>query len=191
MHRSDQLRARHRAEQDNLAQTQQRDVRKAQPREGSAMRAKKRPKEVPANYRWPNGVIATHAAPSLPWPHHTTPPPTHPVPKPPIASRRYIIQPSDTLSGIALRFGVDWQALYSANRAVIGDNPNRLLPYQKLTIPSTSPNRPPEYIVQPADTLGGIAVRFGIDWQTVYSANRAVIGNDPDELVPGAKLTIP
>jgi DNA-binding protein YbaB len=41
------------------------------------------------------------------------------------------------------------------------------------------------------DTLSGIAERFGIDWHTVYSANRAVIGDDPNELLPGQRLKIP
>jgi LysM repeat protein len=73
---------------------------------------------------------------------------------------------------------------------VIGNDSNRLLPGEKLTIPSVSPNQPPRYIVQPGDTLIGIAARFGIDWHTVYSANRAVIGNDSNQLLPGEKLTI-
>jgi LysM repeat protein len=186
----DQLAARHQAEQDKLDQAQQRDVRKAQPREGSAMRAKKRPKELPTHYRWPNSVIAPHATPSLPQPHHT-PPPTSPAPTPPTADRRYIVQPGDTLSGIAARFGIDWQTVYSGNRAVVGNDSNRLVPGERLTIPGVSPTQPPRYIVQPGDTLSGIAARFGIDWQTVYSANRAVIGNDSNRLLPGERLTIP
>ena len=126
----DQLVARHQAEQDELDQAQQRDVRKTQPREGSAMRAKKRPKELPTHYRWPNSVIVTHTTPFLPSPHATANPPgAH------AADRRYIIQPGDTLSGIAARFGIDWETVYSANRAVIGNDSNRLLPGERLTIP--------------------------------------------------------
>jgi LysM repeat protein len=187
---SDQLAARHQAEQDKLDQAQQRDVRKAEPREGSAMRAKKRPKEVPTNYRWPNGVIATHTTPSLPLPHHTLPP-TSPAPTAPSADRRYIVQPGDTLRRIAERFGTNWHTVYSANRAVIGDDPNEVLPDERLTIPGVSPTQPPRYIVQPGDTLRGIAERLGIDWHAVYSANRPVIGDDPNELLPGQSLTIP
>jgi LysM repeat protein len=190
---TDQLVARHQAEQDELDQAQQRDIRNTQPREGSAVRAKKRPKELPTHYRWPNSIIAMHTTPSLPTPplpHHTTPP-TSPVPTPPPLEQRYIVQPGDTLSGIAARFGIDWQTVYSANHAVIGNDSDRLLPGEKLTIPSGSPNQPLRYIVQPGDTLSGIAARFRIDWQTVYSANHAVIGNDSDRLLPGEKLTIP
>jgi LysM repeat protein len=185
---SDQLAARHHAEQDRLDQTQQRDVRKPQPPEGSAMRAKKRPKELPTHYRWPNSVIPPHATPSSPQP---APPPTSPAPTPPIAERRYLVQHGDTLSGIAARFGIDWQTVYSANHEVIGNNSNRLLPGERLTIPGLSPTQPPCYIVQPDDTLSGIAARFGIDWQSIYSANRAVVGNDANRLVAGQRLRIP
>ncbi|OMC13530.1 LysM peptidoglycan-binding domain-containing protein [Mycobacterium sp. SP-6446] len=188
---SDQLAVRHRAEQDKLDQAQQRDVRNSQPREGSAMRAKKRPKEVPTDYRWPNSFIATHTTPALPHPTNPTPPPTSPAPTPPTAAPRYIVQPGDTLSGIAKRFGTDWQTLYSANHAVIGDNSNQLVPDENLTIPSGSPNQPPRYIVQPGDTLSGIAARFGIDWEALYSANYAAIGNNSNRLLPGKRLTIP
>ncbi|WMX47770.1 transglycosylase family protein [Streptomyces roseicoloratus] len=53
----------------------------------------------------------------------------------PVCSRRYglsgrahVVQPGDTLSGIARRFAIKggWQALYTANRAAIGPDPNRL-----------------------------------------------------------------
>ncbi|MFD7977930.1 transglycosylase family protein [Streptomyces sp. NPDC059071] len=53
----------------------------------------------------------------------------------PVCSRRYglsgrahVVQPGDTLSGIARRFAVKggWQALYAANRSAIGPDPNRL-----------------------------------------------------------------
>jgi LysM repeat protein len=186
---SDQLAARHQAEGDQLDQAQQRNVRQTQPREGSAMRAKKRPKEVPIHYRWPNSVIAPHTTPSLPSLPDHTPAPTSPAPTPP--TPRYIVQPGDTLTGIAACFGIGWQTVYSANRAVIGNDADRLLSGQRLTIPGASPTEPPRYIVQPGDTLTGIAACFGIGWQTVYSANRAVIGNDADRLLPGERLTIP
>jgi nucleoid-associated protein YgaU len=49
--------------------------------------------------------------------------------------RTYSVQPGDTLSGIASRLGMDWQALYAANRSVIGADPNYILPGQLLTLP--------------------------------------------------------
>ncbi|MFG2950600.1 LysM peptidoglycan-binding domain-containing protein [Streptomyces adustus] len=70
----------------------------------------------------------------------------------------------------------------------------------KSSKPSTSPARPTEhpardasrgdYTVRPGDTLSGIAARHGIDWQRLYAANRAVIGDDPDVILPGQRLVL-
>ena len=38
----------------------------------------------------------------------------------------YVVQPDDTLSGIAARFCTTWQDLYALNRSIIGSNPNVL-----------------------------------------------------------------
>ncbi|WP_328679552.1 LysM peptidoglycan-binding domain-containing protein [Streptomyces sp. NBC_00322] len=42
--------------------------------------------------------------------------------------RVHTVQPGDTLSSIAVRFGVKggWPALYAANKAVVGSSPDRL-----------------------------------------------------------------
>lgn len=49
-------------------------------------------------------------------------------------SRRYTVQSGDTLSGIGARFGISWEALYAANRQVIGSNPNLIFAGQALTL---------------------------------------------------------
>jgi hypothetical protein len=51
---------------------------------------------------------------------------------------RYVVQPGDTLSGIAARFAVRGgrQALYAANRSLIGPNPNVIHSGTALTAPS-------------------------------------------------------
>ncbi len=48
----------------------------------------------------------------------------------------YVVQPGDTLSTIASRFGVEggWQALYERNRQVVGDDPDLILPGQHLDV---------------------------------------------------------
>ncbi|MBQ0850101.1 LysM peptidoglycan-binding domain-containing protein [Streptomyces sp. BH-SS-21] len=46
------------------------------------------------------------------------------------------------------------------------------------------------YTVRSGDTLSGIAARHGTSWQRVYAANRAVIGGDPDVIVPGQRLKV-
>ncbi|MBT2872700.1 transglycosylase family protein [Streptomyces cellulosae] len=44
--------------------------------------------------------------------------------------------------------------------------------------------------VRPGDTLSGIAARHRTDWRRLYAANRDVIGDDPDLIVPGQRLDI-
>lgn len=46
------------------------------------------------------------------------------------------------------------------------------------------------YTVRAGDTLSGIAARYGTTWQRLYAANRSVIGDDPDLIVPGQRLVL-
>ncbi|MEW1772265.1 transglycosylase family protein [Streptomyces sp. NPDC086777] len=46
----------------------------------------------------------------------------------------YTVREGDTLSRIAERHGTSWQRLYAANRAVIGDDPNLIMPGQHLAL---------------------------------------------------------
>ena len=51
-----------------------------------------------------------------------------------------------------------------------------------------------EYTVQSGDTLWGIAQRAyndPEDWDTIYAANKGVIGNNPNLIYPGQRLQIP
>ncbi|GAA3911981.1 resuscitation-promoting factor protein RpfA [Streptomyces lacrimifluminis] len=64
--------------------------------------------------------------------------------------------------------------------------------------PSKAPERSPahvgrsssrgDYTVRAGDTLSGIAARYTTTWQHVYAANKAVIGDSPDLIVPGQRL---
>jgi LysM repeat protein len=49
------------------------------------------------------------------------------------------------------------------------------------------------YVVQPGDTLSGIAAEFAVrgGWPALYAANRHAIGPDPDVINSGTVLTIP
>ena len=51
-----------------------------------------------------------------------------------------------------------------------------------------------DYTVQPGDTLWSIAQRAyndSEDWDTIYQANKQVIGNNPNLIKPGQVLKIP
>ncbi|MFI8534303.1 transglycosylase family protein [Streptomyces aquilus] len=47
-----------------------------------------------------------------------------------------------------------------------------------------------DYTVRAGDTLSTIAARHGATWQRIYTANKAVIGGDPDLIVPGQRLAL-
>ncbi|MBZ3902712.1 MULTISPECIES: LysM peptidoglycan-binding domain-containing protein [Streptomyces] len=62
--------------------------------------------------------------------------------------------------------------------------------------PSRAPAHPDrsasrgDYTVRQGDTLSGIAARHGTTWRQVYAANEAVIGGDPNMIVPGQRLDL-
>ncbi|MGV9567227.1 transglycosylase family protein [Streptomyces sp. NPDC003480] len=47
-----------------------------------------------------------------------------------------------------------------------------------------------DYTVRSGDTLSGIAERHGTTWQRLYARNKAVIGGDPNLIVPGQRLAL-
>ncbi len=60
--------------------------------------------------------------------------------------------------------------------------------------PSQSKTKPKSYTVKKGDSLWLIAKSIygqGTKWQTIYNANKKVIGNNPNKIVPGQKLVIP
>jgi LysM repeat protein len=106
---------------------------------------------------------------------------------------RYVVQPGDTLSGIAARFSVrgGWTALYAANRQVIGSDPNVIRPATVLVLPGQT--APVRYTVAAGDTLSGIAAELAVrgGWPALYAANRSLIGSDPNTIQPGTVLRVP
>jgi LysM repeat protein len=105
---------------------------------------------------------------------------------------RYVVQPGDTLSGIAARFDIQggWPPLYTSNLKAIGWNPDALHPGTALVLPGLARVR---YTVSAGDTLSGIAAGLGVHggWPALYAANRRVIGSDPNALQPGTVLRLP
>jgi LysM repeat protein len=106
---------------------------------------------------------------------------------------RYVVQPGDTLSGIAARFAVrgGWPALYAANRPRIGSDPNVIHPGTVLVLPGQK--EPVRYTVAVGDTLSGIAAALAVrgGWPALYAANREIVGPDPNAIRPGTVLAIP
>jgi LysM repeat protein len=105
---------------------------------------------------------------------------------------RYVVRPGDSLSSIAAARAVrgGWQALYAANRRVIGPDPDVIHPGTILVL--TGQVTPVSYTVRTGDTLSGIATEFAIPggWPTLYEGNRQVIGPDPNVIRPGTVLTL-
>jgi N-acetylmuramoyl-L-alanine amidase len=109
----------------------------------------------------------------------------------------YVVQPGDTLTGIASRAGLSPDSLASAN----GLNPNGVLisgtvlhlsggsaaTPASTTVPvsMTSSSSSGSYVVQPGDTLTAIATRAGLSTASLAAAN----GLDPNRvLVSGTVL---
>jgi LysM repeat protein len=109
----------------------------------------------------------------------------HPAPK-------YVVQPGDSLSSIAAAHAArgGWQALYAANRRVIGPDPDVIHPGTVLVLPGQA--TPVSYTVRTGDTLSGIATKFAIPggWPALYAANRRLIGPDPNVIHPGTVLRL-
>ena len=105
-----------------------------------------------ANIRIADVTQATTAAPDT---NTTSSAATTPVAA--TAPQNYQVAPGDTLSEIAQRLGVPggWQALYAANRAVIGADPDLLHPGATLTVPapptSAEAATPPQAPAPPAE----------------------------------------
>jgi nucleoid-associated protein YgaU len=47
------------------------------------------------------------------------------------------------------------------------------------------------YTVKSGDTLGKIGQHHGVAWREIYEANKDVIGDNPDKIMPGQTLRIP
>ncbi|MFI8423996.1 transglycosylase family protein [Streptomyces sp. NPDC085479] len=63
----------------------------------------------------------------------------------PTVREMYTVTPGDSLSAIAReeRVGGGWKRLYEINRKVVGDDPDLILPGQRLTLRIAAPPRPP------------------------------------------------
>lgn len=97
----------------------------------------------------------------------------------------YIVQPGDTLSGIAARYGTTYQSLAAINNIA---DPNRIYPGQEIVIEGAAAEASTEYYtIQPGDTLSGIAARYGTTWQWLAEINGI---DTPDLIHPGPTIRV-
>lgn len=121
------------------------------------------------------------------------------------AGGSYIVQPGDTLMGIAIKqYGdVDrWADIAKANFV----DPTKLRVGQELRLPAketlqeiTEPLGPgPEgvtfYTIRPGDSLSTVAEKSYDDptlWRIIYNHNRQKIGDNPNAIKAGMRLEVP
>jgi nucleoid-associated protein YgaU len=130
-----------------------------------------------------------------------------------VVAGSYVVRQGDTLSAIALRYYGNARyaaTIWDANYRLIGADPNRIFPGQRLALPGVTvtvghstaaplPARGPiaqraNYTIQPRDFLRWIAQRaYGNEmlWPEIYYSNLNVLGPNPDLIYPGVRVYIP
>ncbi|MFK0100684.1 MULTISPECIES: transglycosylase family protein [unclassified Streptomyces] len=78
------------------------------------------------------------------------------------------------------------------DNASLSSRPVRTKKSTPPATPTTVPGKRESYTVTPGDSLSGIADDQHLQggWQRLYAANRAVVGDDPDLIFPGQRLTL-
>ncbi len=101
------------------------------------------------------------------------------------APNTYTVQPGDTLSGIAAKYGTSVDALVQLNGI---KNPNLIYAGQVLKLPGGAASQTAStYTVQPGDTLSGIAARFGTTVSKLVQLNGI---KDPNRIYAGQILKL-
>lgn len=107
----------------------------------------------------------------------------------------YRVQPGDTLSAIAAKFEVSLPAVEAANPQIT--DPNKIFPNELIHIPTSHASAhgpvpvPPHivtYVIQPGDTMSGIAAAHGVSLAALVAANPQV--TNPNIIHPGEVLNI-
>lgn len=126
-------------------------------------------------------TIGTSNAGSVPEVSVPAPQPVEHVGHP--ATGTYTVQPGDTLSAIANKYGTTYQNLAAING--IGD-PNQIWPGQVLKVTGTA-SQESTYYVQAGDTLSAIANKFGTTVSNLVSLNHI---SNPNVIYVGQKIYV-
>lgn len=104
-----------------------------------------------------------------------------------VSPNQCTVSPGDSLGSIATQFNTSVNAILGLNPWIT--NPNYIQAGWVLNLPSTS-GAPSGtvYVVQSGDTLGGIASRYGTDYQTLADYNGIP---DPNVIYAGQQIRIP
>ncbi len=131
-------------------------------------------------------ALAWLGRPSGGWAAESTPTPTPPSPTPQ-AGAVYQVQPGDTLSSIAHRFGVNLDDLIQANAIT---DPNTLRPGQKLLLPGFEGvnGELTAVTVGYGETLFSLSHRYGVPLTTLQRLNHLV---NPEAVTVGQSLVVP
>ena len=157
-------------------------------------------------------VVEGEAAPAEEAAPVEEPPAEEPAPteESPALPTTYIVQQGDNLYRIGLSFGVNWTDIVAANGIVN----NFIYPGQELIIPAPEGVTPAAategetttettegeaaaetpaasgvtHVVEPGETVFGIAFRYNIPWTSLVAANAIA---SPYTLEPGQSLVIP
>lgn len=100
------------------------------------------------------------------------------------ATSTYTVQPDDTLSGIASKFGTSYQTLASLNGI---SNPNWIYVGQVLKVTGSANAGSVYYTVRADDNLSAIASRYGTSYQSIASLNGLA---NPNLIYAGQTLKI-
>lgn len=102
----------------------------------------------------------------------------------------YTVQAGDSLIAIGEQFGVAWQEIAAANDIPA---PYTIFRGKKLVIPGVVATPVPttelkKHVVQSGDTIGSIAIQYGVTVQAILQANQIA---NPDLIRVGQELIIP
>jgi LysM repeat protein len=140
---------------------------------------------------------ATQPAATAPAPVATQPPASQPAPPPASQSGTVVhtVQPGETLSSIARRYGTTWQAIAQANGI---QNPNQIYAGQKLKITTSSSGGTSggstgcriRHTVKQGEWVWQIARTYGADPYAILAANGLTVAT-ANTIYPGTVLCIP